>query len=399
MRTEQLAAHRARVVVGALLLAGTAAAISAAAPVTAATATRAGPAGPRAPWMVGGDLYGVASASAADAWAVGSTGSDGSTKTLIVHWGGKTWTRVPSPNPGGKGSGDFLNAVAAVSAADAWAVGAGLDTGESVIVHWNGRTWKHVPSPSPDRSGGVPAGNILYGVAVISAGNAWAVGDGFSPSVLSQTLIEHWNGKTWTHVPSPNPEAGCGGCQFPGDALYGVAATSARNAWAVGATGSGRTLIEHWNGKTWTWLRSPRQASADGNLYGVAATSAGNAWAVGATDGVRTRTLIEHWNGKTWKRVPSPSPSLSEYGDTLYGVAATSARYAWAVGEISTGNDASKTMILHWNGKTWRQVPSPGRGNGAQFYGVAATSDRGAWAVGFTFEQTLIAHWNGAAWK
>ena len=296
MRTEQLAAHRARVVVGALLLAGTAAAISAAAPVTAATATRAGPAGPRAPWMVGGDLYGVASASAADAWAVGSTGSDGSTKTLIVHWGGKTWTRVPSPNPGGKGSGDFLNAVAAVSAADAWAVGAGLDTGESVIVHWNGRTWKHVPSPSPDRSGGVPAGNILYGVAVISAGNAWAVGDGFSPSVLSQTLIEHWN-------------------------------------------------------------------------------------------------------GKTWKRVPSPSPSLSEYGDTLYGVAATSARYAWAVGEISTGNDASKTMILHWNGKTWRQVPSPGRENGAQFYGVAATSDRGAWAVGFTFEQTLIAHWNGAAWK
>jgi hypothetical protein len=36
-----------------------------------------------------------------------------------------------------------------------------------------------------------------------------------------------------------------------------VAATSARNAWAVGSTskinhGTSKTLILHWNGTTWT---------------------------------------------------------------------------------------------------------------------------------------------------
>jgi hypothetical protein len=31
----------------------------------------------------------------------------------------------------------------------------------------------------------------------------------------------------------------------------GVAATSATNAWAVGGTANGHTLILHWNGTTW----------------------------------------------------------------------------------------------------------------------------------------------------
>jgi hypothetical protein len=33
--------------------------------------------------------------------------------------------------------------------------------------------------------------------------------------------------------------------------LTGVAATSARNAWAVGGTDSGKILILRWNGKSW----------------------------------------------------------------------------------------------------------------------------------------------------
>lgn len=42
----------------------------------------------------------------------------------------------------------------------------------------------------------------------------------------SQTLVEHWNGKTWKVQPSPNPGKGT--------LLFGVAATSSTNAWAVG---------------------------------------------------------------------------------------------------------------------------------------------------------------------
>ncbi len=53
-------------------------------------------------------------------------------------------------------------------------------------------------------------------------------------------------------MPSPAPQPGCGGCQFPGDSLFGVAATSTHSAWAVGLGGGDHTLIVHWNGTTWT---------------------------------------------------------------------------------------------------------------------------------------------------
>ena len=64
-----------------------------------------------------------------------------------------------------------------------------------------------------------------------------------------------------------------------------------------------------------------------GQLYGVAAVSAGDVWAVGRTHFFRT--LVMHWNGAAWRRVPSPSFSSNE---ELTGVAAVGARQVWAVG-------------------------------------------------------------------
>jgi hypothetical protein len=75
----------------------------------------------------------------------------------------------------------------------------------------------------------------------------------------------------------------------------------------------------------------------DGQLEAVAALSATNAWAVGV--------VILHWNGRAWKRVPSPNSGV------LGDVAATSARNAWAIGQIKF-----KTLILHWNGIAWKTV-------------------------------------------
>ena len=66
--------------------------------------------------------------------------------------------------------------------------------------------------------------------------------------------------------------------------LAGLAATSAGNAWAVGFVGAintDRPLMEHWNGKTWAMVSSPNPGSNGNSLAAVAATSASNAWAVG----------------------------------------------------------------------------------------------------------------------
>ena len=86
-------------------------------------------------------------------------------------------------------------------------------------------------------------------------------------------------------------------------------------------------------------------------LFGVAAPSSGSAWAVG-TD--TAGTLIEHWNGTGWTQVPSPGPARNP---ELAGVAALSSGPAWAVGDYIKGGK-SVTLAERWNGTAWTIVPA-----------------------------------------
>jgi len=234
-------------------------------------------------------LFSVAATAAANAWAVGSYASGSAEQTLIVHWNGTAWKRVPSPNPAPAGGFNELTGVAATSATDVWAVGDyrnASGVAQTLIVHWNGTAWKRVPSPDPSAS----LNNELFGVAASSPDNAWAFGEFISPHTPgtgANTLIVHWNGTAWKRVPSPNPG-------MPGFAtLSGMTATSAANAWAVGGyinnSGNGKTLILHWTGTAWQQVLSPSPGPS--TLNGVAATSSTNIWAVGNTS---SQTLALH---------------------------------------------------------------------------------------------------------
>jgi hypothetical protein len=188
------------------------------------------------------------------------------------------------------------------------------------------------------------AEGLLYAVAATSSGNVWAVGQTSPPGDDDEpdwnALIMHWNGTSWKRVPSPSPGTGA--------TLSGVAAVSARSAWAVGTAGYHKTLILHWNGKAWRRMPSPSPAGPGTlALSSIAAASARSAWAVGYSSG---STLILHWNGTAWTRVPSPSaPSSTSY---LWGVAAT-ARTAWTVG-AAYRSGVPRALILHWNGTAWK---------------------------------------------
>ena len=285
------------------------------------------------------DLNGVAVTSKSNAWAVGSWSNGTAEQTLTLRWNGSSWTHVNSPNPAGIGADDVLNAVAATSATNAWAVGSYRNAGveETLIERWNGHIWKVVPSPTPGTT------SVLYAVAATSASNAWAAGTFFNGSAF-QTLILRWNGTVWKKVPSPNP-----GGASNGNFLRDVDVTSGSDAWAVGDYHNGttfRTLIEHWNGTVWKTVPSPNPGgpAVDNILYGVAATSASNAVAVGSyRSGGVLRTLTERWNGSHWRWAWSPNPSPSD--NVLYGVDASSATNAWAVGYSHGPPD--QTLGLH----------------------------------------------------
>ena len=197
----------------------------------------------------GGDsLSGVSALSPSDAWAVGLADVFGKNKPLVLHWNGTAWTQVPSPNPGIGHSA--LSGVDALSPSDAWAVGS-YDTGrgtrissKNLVLHWNGGSWTQVASPSP---GPAPTDDFLGGVSALSPSDAWAVGLSLTRTNDSRTVVLHWNGASWTQVASPSP-AGQGGSE-----LLGVSARSAGDAWAVGLVVRHNlsTLVLHWNGARW----------------------------------------------------------------------------------------------------------------------------------------------------
>lgn len=308
----------------------------------------------------------------------------------------QSWSGLQPPSPGA--NGNELSGVAVLSPCNAWTVGSLQNSSgqqQTLVEHWNGATWTVVPSPDP---GSVD--DSLSGVRAVSASDIWAVGADDNPGI-EQTLIVHWDGHNWAKVTSPDPGAN--------NNLADVRAVSANNAWAVGSyVGGGmeRSLIVHWDGTIWTQVTSPSPGQG-GGLDGVAATSASNAWAVGEsfdTSGF-SHTFILHWNGTTWSQVASPSPGQSS---RLNAVAATSGSNAWAAGSSFDSSGISHTLILHWNGHAWSKVasPNPGGASGFDFLnGVTATSASNAWAAGSygtapgAPENVLLLQWNGSTWQ
>src|SRR5579871_2540105 len=117
-------------------------------------------------------------------------------------------------------------------------------------------TWKIALTPQAGPN------NVLQGVSGSSTSDVWAVGKYYTQSGGPFTLTEHWNGSSWSIVPSPNPASG-------GNQLYGVADVSPTDAWAVGqdsTSGVMASLILHWNGSDWSQVKAPAVSGHVTNL-------------------------------------------------------------------------------------------------------------------------------------
>jgi hypothetical protein len=207
----------------------------------------------------------------------------------------------------------------------------------------------------------------------VGANNVWAVGNTDNGPV--KTLIEHWDGTSWTVVPSPSPGSGFD------DELSGVAATSATNIWAVGqftpVGGNQTALILHFDGTSWKQVPSSIADGTFSSLAAVAVTSPTNAWATGFDE--HSQPLMLHWDGTAWQR--ASIPPLSSGTGELAGVTASSASNAWAVGSTFDGF-AHQNLVLHWDGSAWTRITSPNF-TGSDFLGnVVGTPNGGFWTVG-----------------
>jgi hypothetical protein len=347
------------------------------------------------PNVRGNTLNAVAALSATDAWAVGYQNDNNlnDSRTLTMHFDGSQWKLVRTPNPGSHcqgSSGNFLNAVAAVAPDDVWAVGFFFTCSsllKPMVLHWDGAAWTPVRTPALNTNDNA----ALNGIVALAANNIYAVGYQPASNGAVQTLIEHWDGSSWSLMPSPNPSPSS-------NLLSAVTANSATDIWAVGNSGdqptsSVQTLALHFDGAAWKTVPTPnplpKQVLNQNVLLSVQAVSASDVTTVGfiADAGAQNvLTLIEHWNGTKWSVVPSPNQGEAR-GDlnTLHGVAAVSGTDIYAAGffeNASTGGQHT-TLIEHFDGHAWSIIPSPTKGLAQQLNGAfALPGTTNVWSVG-----------------
>lgn len=303
------------------------------------------------------------------------------------------WSIVASPNAIGAGQVSATNrlySVTCTSATNCWAVGVYYNSnafGQTLIEQWNGNSWTVVSSPN-----NTPQSNGLNGVTCASASQCWAVGYSYDTTQTAQGLIEQWDGASWT-VASVN------GLPAASNYFQSVTCPSASECWAVGYSlyssggpgglGLYQTLIAQWNGSSWTVVLSPNTNAMESNLlWGVTCASATNCWAVGYSyspnDPHVSQSLIEQWNGVSWAIVPSPTVSGSTSNELL-SVTCASTTDCWGVGIYVNPFETALTLIEHWNGSSWVVIASPNAvaTENNVLSGVTCTSASECWAVGF----------------
>ena len=295
---------------------------------------------------------------------------------------------VASPNA--SGSDNVLFDAAVLSATDAWAVGEySVDGGgalRTLVQHYDGTTWTTVPSPNRLTGTNRNQINSLRGVTAIASNDVWAVGYTVSYDDPYRTLIMHWNGAAWSIVDSPN-------YTFPGayNALLDVSAVASNDVWAVGGAPfgdvSGRGLLLHFDGTSWSLRPGPPNFEfwASSTRSGVVATSAGDVWAVGDYD-------AWHFDGSAWT-VPAAGAQFAADVDAGSGA-------VWAAGSYVAnpyGGGVRYPIGHRFTGTSWQQQPAalaPGA-----FNGVAVRAANEVIAVGYSGQSAYGLRFTGTEWQ
>jgi hypothetical protein len=280
-----------------------------------------------------------------------------------------------------------LNGVRAFDVNDVWAVGfTNGNNDQTLTEHWDGSSWTIVPSPNPE------AVSQFSAVGGIATNDLWAVGSfyvvpGFNPS---RTLTEHWDGFQWSIVPSPSLQGL--------DSLNAVAAVATDDVWAVGQDSLPNPLFMHWDGQTWTLVDPPPDA---GPQFAVAALAPNDVWSAGSGRSPNNASLFSHWDGASWTTIPNPP--MPGYV-TIRALSALAPNDIWAAGSLffelcdDTCFDSETVKVLHWDGQSWSVVSAPMAYNWARLLGIAAESSASVWSVGFESPHTIASHWDGTQW-
>lgn len=243
----------------------------------------------------------------------------------------------------------------------------------------------------------------------LGSGSAQTRGSSTPPSSTLSSSTVPTTPPTWQLADIPKTE--------PTSVLWDVAAADATHAWAVGSEAyspaeqytTGVPIVLFWDGSEWSPVKLPA-LSWKGSFRLVAAGSPTDVWVLGGPmshDIDDNVTVVLHYDGKTWSEVPFPAGATpSPMSITDMSVADG---HVWLVGHRGT-----PAVILEWTGQAWQEHQPPtecvqggtsfdGMPNFCNVTGVKAFAADDVWAAGngawTGFLGPLLYHWDGSAWK
>ena len=244
--------------------------------------------------------------------------------------------------------------------------------------------------------------NLLSDVSCTTSTFCVAVGSENS-GAGGGTLIEQWNGTTWTVVPSVDAPA------TTGDTLNSVSCVGTAFCLAVGGSGTGPSVAETWNGTAWSFVTAAAPTgSTTSPLSSVSCVSATTCEVLGTASVPGTNSIFgNQWNGTTLTatNAATPTPTTTTPVPSATGMDCVSASWCIAVGNGDTNSNGSSFSEV-WNGTAWtlQTTPQPTTGLGSLLSSVSCAGASFCQAVGQVnlagpLSQNLIESWNGTQWS
>ncbi|MFO0562782.1 MAG: hypothetical protein U0269_32485 [Polyangiales bacterium] len=205
----------------------------------------------------------------------------------------------------------------------------------------------------------LPQGNPLNGVHIVSARDAWAVGD--------RGAIVHFDGERWSQVPSPTDVD-----------LHTMWGSGPADVWAYGLRTRSdaplRYALIRWNGSQWQRV----EHGALPYIRDLHGSGEDNLWLV--TAGSDSTSALSRWNGAAF--VPAPAlpdnarpQSVCARSRTEVWVTAADPRTSWP------------TMLYRWDGVAWTLAHRTDIARGERLNsGVVCPADGVAIVTHFDFE-------------
>lgn len=325
----------------------------------------------------------VSMVSPTEGWAL-AKGSQANT-VAFYHYLNGTWSPVrvtlsASATSALKvgGPGGFNGTISMDSATDGWALASNFNR-STVLFHFTSGQWQEVQQ-------GAPSG-YLSGVQALSPHSVWVYSN--QPS-----LIAHYDGSTWTRqtLSGMSQQSRLVTVQMVSDTL-GWAAFSPTGDYG----NANYTVMQYAGNNTWN-THSSINAGKLGDISGLAMVSPDEGWAFGSrsidgpsgvTANKPVQQVLYHYSNGTWQNASVTFDGGISFV-TLEKIVMRSAHDGWIIAQdqnqrpgITASGIERHTILLYYDGSSWKQVQTPNTGGDASMItGMSFSGDSG-WACGY----------------